>query len=200
MARRAHGDLVVAPRHPPRPGTAPYSFEGILARVELIQRQSRGWARFFAENGITPLVVIYEELVSDYDATVRRALGHVGVGPSAREVPPPVTRVVCDERSERLLIRFQQDLLTCIPPQKLLVRHSAHEPRPGWTLPIPALDQTRIEVIASVTEGRLPAPSPDGDLRSSLSPRSRVVSAGGGRRVNPRAFHEPASISQLPSL
>ena len=109
---------------PPRPGTAPYSFEGILARVELIQRQSRGWARFFAENGITPLVVIYEELVSDYDATVRRALGHVGVGPSALEVPPPVTRKLADERSERLLIRFQQDLLA---------HRSSEAPRPPFS-------------------------------------------------------------------
>jgi LPS sulfotransferase NodH len=94
----------------PRPGTVPYSFEGILARVELIQREGRGWARFFAENGIAPLVVIYEDLVSDYAATIRRALGHINVGPSALEVPPPVTRKLADERSERLLIRFQQDL------------------------------------------------------------------------------------------
>jgi LPS sulfotransferase NodH len=54
--------------------------------------------------------VIYEDLVSDYAATIRRALGHINVGPSALEVPPPVTRKLADERSERLLIRFQQDL------------------------------------------------------------------------------------------
>jgi LPS sulfotransferase NodH len=106
---------------PPRPGSVPYSFEGILARVERIQRHSRGWGRFFAENAIAPLVVIYEDLVSDYDATVRRALAHIGVGPSAPEVPPPVTRKLADEHSERLLIQFQQDLAT---------QSSAEGPRP----------------------------------------------------------------------
>jgi LPS sulfotransferase NodH len=60
------------------------------------------WVSYFARGGIEPLVITYEQLVADYDATVRSVLGHVGVeAPSHTGVTAPEVIALDDARSNR---------------------------------------------------------------------------------------------------
>ncbi len=71
-----------------------YSYEGIDHLVHGLTADDRGWERFFAVAGITPLSIIYEDDVEhDRDATIRRVLEAIGVAPPAGwEVAEPMAR------------------------------------------------------------------------------------------------------------
>jgi LPS sulfotransferase NodH len=60
------------------------------------------WVSYFARGGIEPLVITYEQLVADYDATIRSVLGHVGVdAPSHIGMAAPEVITPNDARSTR---------------------------------------------------------------------------------------------------
>jgi trehalose 2-sulfotransferase len=64
--------------------TAEYRFEAIDHLVRRFEAEERGWRRFFSVHAIEPLTIAYEDqLASDPDRTVRRALEWVGVTPPA---------------------------------------------------------------------------------------------------------------------
>jgi LPS sulfotransferase NodH len=80
--------------------------------VELVRRlldeaaeQDEGWRRLFDEMGQSPLVVWYEDMVADFDHTVRTVLAHAGVAapgtvPGRSQPRPDVVRQA-DGVSER---------------------------------------------------------------------------------------------------
>jgi LPS sulfotransferase NodH len=60
------------------------------------------WVSYFARGGIEPLVITYEQLVADYDTTIRSVLGHVGVdAPSHIGMAAPEVIAPTDARSTR---------------------------------------------------------------------------------------------------
>jgi len=72
-----------------------------------LREQEQAWTDLFAEAGVTPLVVVYEELVADWEATLRRVLRFVGVeGADTLALPPPPLRRQSDGRSAEWVERY----------------------------------------------------------------------------------------------
>lgn len=72
----------------------------------LIEQEAR-WRQYFAECGVTPLRVIYEDLVGDYEVTVRDVLEHLQI-PVLRNlvIAPPRLRKLSDTVSEDWVCRY----------------------------------------------------------------------------------------------
>jgi LPS sulfotransferase NodH len=58
-----------------------------------VESQDACWARFFRANGLTPLVVVYEELEKAYAETLHATLEFIGIkADHSRVLPPPIRR------------------------------------------------------------------------------------------------------------
>lgn len=75
----------------------------IRRRLAEIERQEAGWDDFFAQRGIEPLEVSYEELVANRVGTVRAILTHLDV-PGAEVAPIPEPDL--DRQSDALNARW----------------------------------------------------------------------------------------------
>ncbi len=93
-----------------RPAQLHYRYEGINHLVELFESEDRAWGGFFAEHGIEPLVISYEDhLERDQDAAVRSVLRLIGVPPPAGwEAVQPMTRQA-DALSEEWVDAYHRD-------------------------------------------------------------------------------------------
>lgn len=70
---------------------------------------------FVAEGGISPINVIYEDFVADFEATVRRVVGALGIEGSDVDVDAPMLEVQRDDTNEQWLERFRADVLGEFP-------------------------------------------------------------------------------------
>jgi trehalose 2-sulfotransferase len=70
--------------------------------------EEESWWRFFQKYEISPHCVIYEELVTDYEPTVRRVLGFLGIEGERTLIPPPRIRKQSDALSEELEERYRR--------------------------------------------------------------------------------------------
>jgi LPS sulfotransferase NodH len=95
---------VEAPRATGRPE---YSYEFISDLVGLVLQGERGWTRLSRELGVTPLTVLYEELVSSdgFEASTRRILRHLQLDDGVT-IPPPRTSRQADDLNEEWIARF----------------------------------------------------------------------------------------------
>ncbi len=66
------------------------------------------WQRFFEEYEISNYCVTYEELVTDYESTVHRVLGFLGVERPNMLIPPPVSFRQSDALSEEWEERYRK--------------------------------------------------------------------------------------------
>ncbi|PXA99557.1 hypothetical protein DMC47_02770 [Nostoc sp. 3335mG] len=85
-----------------------YDFDRILKYVMIARRTQMMWNALFAANGIRPIEIAYEDLLDDYDATVRglfAALGHADAVP-----PPPRLKRQTRPETEAMLVQFHRDL------------------------------------------------------------------------------------------
>jgi LPS sulfotransferase NodH len=86
-----------------------FSFMQIDFLVQEIRAYDAAWQRFFTENSIQPLVIVYEDFVSRYEETVREALQHLGVpGADLAEFVPVSMKKQADEQSEQWVQRYLQ--------------------------------------------------------------------------------------------
>jgi LPS sulfotransferase NodH len=69
---------------PPRGTASHYDASLIGAFVGLIEEHERGWAGWFAERSIDPLVLRYEDLLADPEGETRRLMRAFGVGDPRR--------------------------------------------------------------------------------------------------------------------
>lgn len=93
----------------PPAGAVPYSYAGILrCRQEIVEGEV-GWDRFFRRSAITPLEVVYEQLVAQYAAVVRDTLEGILPGRAAAAVVAPDSRRQAGQRSAELLARFSSE-------------------------------------------------------------------------------------------
>ncbi len=84
-----------------------FSFMQIDFLVQEIKAHNAAWQRFFTENDIQPLVIIYEDLVSCYEETVRETLQHLKIpGVEALAVAPVSMKKQADEQSEQWVQRY----------------------------------------------------------------------------------------------
>lgn len=87
-----------------------YRFEGIDHLVRLFDSANRGWDAFFAEHGIEPLRLCYEDdLERAPDGAVRAVLGRIGVAvPEQWRGQPPLERQA-DALSEEWVATYHRD-------------------------------------------------------------------------------------------
>lgn len=90
----------------PRPR---FDAAAIRRRIDAIERDERWWADLFAEAGVGPVRVFYEDLVADGAAVVRRVLDELGIDTAGPLwLSAPRVRRQADARSERWVQRYHQ--------------------------------------------------------------------------------------------
>jgi LPS sulfotransferase NodH len=93
-----------------RPAELHYRFEGIDHLVTLFESDDRSWGAFFAERGITPVSITYEDdMEHDPDGAVRSVLAQIGVqAPEGWSAEPPIQRQA-DALSEEWVASYIRD-------------------------------------------------------------------------------------------
>jgi LPS sulfotransferase NodH len=87
-----------------------YDADAIAERLRLLEAQEAGWESYFAEGGIAPLRLDYEEIAPDPVAAGRGVLRHVGVeGWEHCDVPAPERRRQADGVTEAWVARFREE-------------------------------------------------------------------------------------------
>lgn len=92
---------------PERDARAQYNADGIAHLVTELRNQEAGWRAWFADNGITPFEVSYEELTADTTKVVAAILEALGLDPAA--APPPDLEKQGDARSNEWAERYRHD-------------------------------------------------------------------------------------------
>jgi trehalose 2-sulfotransferase len=87
-----------------------YRFDGIDHLARRFAADEQGWARFFSDNDIVPLRIVYEDdLERDPDGTVRRVLDWIGVSaPPGWTAGEPMSRQA-DATSEEWVAAYHRD-------------------------------------------------------------------------------------------
>ena len=87
----------------------PVYHQGAIAHLkQRLEEHEVAWAQWFAERGIEPHEVTYEDLAADAHATVRGVLEHVGQ-PTDVTIPDPPLRRQADGRSREWAERFLEE-------------------------------------------------------------------------------------------
>ncbi len=112
------------------PDTWDPDFDKIDVLQGLLHDHEQAWRRFFAEAGVAPVEVVYEDLVADYDTTVRRVLDALGIALPATAIAPASLRRQADALSETWLRKhLQRRDAVALPPAKATTRAlTAHNP------------------------------------------------------------------------
>jgi len=88
-------------------GDAVYLFDAIDALERSLRADDAAWERFFAEAGVEPATIVYEDFSADPAAGTRALLGRLGV---ESDVPDgPRTERQADERSEEWVRRYRAE-------------------------------------------------------------------------------------------
>ena len=96
----------------PRVELAPpsYDFEAIQKRLAVIRSSEASWEDWFAKSGIEPLRICHEQLMAEYELTVRRVLRHIGVEEADTiPVPEPVWRPLSGPERDLWAKRFREE-------------------------------------------------------------------------------------------
>ena len=92
------------------PGEQMHDFD--LAEIHILYClgcfQEEWWRRFFEGQEISPHCVVYEELVADYESTVRRVMGFLGLKGEQTLIPPPRSLKQSDALSEEWEARYRK--------------------------------------------------------------------------------------------
>jgi LPS sulfotransferase NodH len=96
--------------HTPIPARVPrFSFMQIDYMMQEISAHDAAWQRFFTENGIQPLVIMYEDCVVSYEETVRKVLQHLDIPGAELVTCSPVSmKKQADAQSEAWVQRYLQ--------------------------------------------------------------------------------------------
>jgi LPS sulfotransferase NodH len=86
-----------------------YSFDAINHLYNECSMREAGIQEFFAEGGIAPLNIFYEDFVRNYEETVRSILDYLGLDPRAASIDPPALTQLADEVSEDWAQRFRKE-------------------------------------------------------------------------------------------
>jgi trehalose 2-sulfotransferase len=103
---RQDDEGVGAGKSPPR-----YSFAAIDHLRLRIEEHNASWGNFFESCGVTPVEIVYERFVEDYEAMVRRTLGSLGISlPEGYSASTPAMRRQSDRLSEEWVSRYREEV------------------------------------------------------------------------------------------
>lgn len=86
-----------------------YNYEAINHLYNECSMREAGIQDFFAEGGIVPLNIFYEDFIEGYELTLRTILEYVDAGNQPAKIPPPPLAKTADEVSEEWVQRFRED-------------------------------------------------------------------------------------------
>jgi trehalose 2-sulfotransferase len=89
-------------------GEPGFDFDEIEAFVRIGEGEDAHWKKFFDEQDISPLRLIYEDLVQDLEGTVRSVLQFLGIPAENFKLPPPSLRKQADDQSREWEARYRQ--------------------------------------------------------------------------------------------
>jgi trehalose 2-sulfotransferase len=115
-ARMAQDGMWVAPADQPEPpwpppaGVPRYDYKLIAGLESLIAEGEVGWRQLYAELGLTPYQVIYEDLTSPegYEPAIRGVLAHLGLDDTG-PIPAPQTRRQSNDLNEAWVAAYLAD-------------------------------------------------------------------------------------------
>jgi trehalose 2-sulfotransferase len=88
-----------------------YRFDAIRQLLLEADLREAGIQEFLAAGGITPLTVVYEDFVADFEGTLRRILAFLEVpGREGVVIPAPRYARLADQLSEAWALRFRREL------------------------------------------------------------------------------------------
>ena len=94
---------------PLEPGELAFDYEGIAALKRQAETEDAAIGQFFAENGITPFRVVYEEFSPRYAETIDALLRWMGITlPRDLILPNPRTMKLADDRTDEWVARFRE--------------------------------------------------------------------------------------------
>jgi trehalose 2-sulfotransferase len=74
------------------------------------EEHAAAWRAWFAERGIEPLEIVYEEFAQEPQPAICRVLDHIGVPSAGVHVPEPPIRRQSDARSQEWVDRFRAEV------------------------------------------------------------------------------------------
>jgi trehalose 2-sulfotransferase len=89
-------------------GEPGFDFDEIRAFVRAGEIEDAHWRQFFEEHEISPLDLVYEDVIQDLEAAVRRVLEFLGLPADNVTLPPPNLRRQADDRSREWEARYRQ--------------------------------------------------------------------------------------------
>ena len=98
-----------------RAGILHRAFPGLrvidVTRRDRVRDGEAGWRRLYAELGLTPCQVVYEDLASPegYEPTIRAVLAHLGLDDYTRPIPAPQTRRQSNDLNEAWVATYLAD-------------------------------------------------------------------------------------------
>lgn len=88
-----------------------YDFDAIHSLAQRFEEEEEHWQTLFRLAKIKPLVITYEEIASNYQSEVERALRHIRVWDKSIEIAPPKrNQKLADTTSSDWYERYQNDL------------------------------------------------------------------------------------------
>ena len=86
-----------------------YSFDAINHLYNECSMREAGIQEFFAEGGITPLNIFYEDFIQNYEGTVRTILDYLGLDSQSAPIALPALTKIADTVSEEWVQRFREE-------------------------------------------------------------------------------------------
>jgi LPS sulfotransferase NodH len=89
-------------------GEPGFDFDQIEAFTRIGEIEDAHWRKFFEEHDISPLKLIYEDLVLDLGGTVRRVLQFLGIAAENVKLSAPSLRRQADDHSREWEVRYRR--------------------------------------------------------------------------------------------
>ena len=83
-----------------------FDFAAIDQYVRLVEDFDRGWESYFRQHRLKVLALCYEDLVKDYESTVRAVLNYLGIATQGLSIDPPRLGRQADTRSNEWERRY----------------------------------------------------------------------------------------------
>ncbi len=89
---------------------AQYDFNSIKDQLIRLINEENKWDDYFSKNNISPLIVWYEELATDYVNILDRIYEHLGINKLEAVMPEPSLRKMSNASTEEWVERFNSDM------------------------------------------------------------------------------------------
>ena len=86
-----------------------YSFDAIHHLYDQCSMREAGIQEFFSEGNITPLTIVYEDFIQNYEQIIRVMLNYLEIDADSVKIPSPPLAPTADSVSEEWVQRFRED-------------------------------------------------------------------------------------------